>query len=439
MTTHAPPPDPLAPETPLGPEIDDPGSRRLRYAFAALALAFLMLPPLLAIAGVSGGPLQRERLAKAPDLGNGWAAFDEAGDYVTQRLPFRAQGVDANTWIANKVWGRAPDYGRSGPGKALPFEGVQASGGGKGGYNQTGGTAKANPVVSTGRDGWLFLQGEIDTLCRPPVGFDAALLRWTQLVQEVRASRRKVVLLVAPEKSTVYPEKMTPNAPGWACAQRNKARLWSALRAQKDPDIVPLLDPLLELKRRDPSHLLYLRLNSHWNGTGAVLLPEKGLERVGGPVQVRPRDVHLQVRSYPTDIGAFVGRSGASERARFVQIDRPGEAPFRDLTKKSGVPLFTHPGGPRTVLPGNTLFIHDSFGDRALPMFPHYASRLVSVSWINTSPAVLEKLIRASDTVIIETVERDFLNRAAAGKEGAVLTPDFLRDLRNKLGAPPHG
>jgi len=33
----------------------------------------------------------------------------------------------------------------------------------------------------------------------------------------------------------------------------------------------------------------------------------------------------------------------------------------RDLTKKGGFPLFTHPGGPRTVVPGNTLFIHDSF------------------------------------------------------------------------------
>lgn len=432
-----PVPEPLAPETPVGPRTSDDGPRWLRYGFAALALAFLMLPALIALTGISGGPLERERLAKAPDLGDGWDAFDEAGNYVTQRLPFRAAGVDANTWIANNFWGRAPDYGRGGPAKALPFEGVQPTAGGGGGYNQTGGAAKQNPVVSTGPRGWLFLQGEIDTLCRPPVGLETALARWTRFVQEIRASGRKVVLLVVPEKSTVYPEQMNPAAPGWRCAQRNKTRLWGLLDSQPDPDIVPLLQPLLELKRRDTAHPVYLRLNSHWNSTGALLLPEKALERVGGPVRVRPGDVEITIRRYPSDLGAFAGRAGASERARYAGINRPGEAPFRDLTKKGGIPLFSHPGGPRTVLPGNTLFLHDSFGDRALPMFPHYASRVAIVSWINSSPGSIVNLVRKSNTVIIETVERDFLNRAAAGKEGAVLTPQLLRSLPQRIGAPP--
>jgi hypothetical protein len=41
--------------------------------------------------------------------------------------------------------------------------------------------------------------------------------------------------------------------------------------------------------------------------------------------------------------------------------------------------------------------------------------------------------------VIIETVERDFLNRAAsAGRERTVLTPEFLRALPQQLGKRPH-
>src|SRR5882672_12623434 len=93
-------PDPLAPEPSAAEQTAGQGPRGLRYAFAGLALAFLLLPPLIAIAGGSGGPLERERLAKAPRLGDGWKAFDSAADYVTQRLPFRSEGVDANTWIA---------------------------------------------------------------------------------------------------------------------------------------------------------------------------------------------------------------------------------------------------------------------------------------------------------------------------------------------------
>ncbi len=431
-TTHETP-DPLAPESPLA-QTDDRGRTGLRYTFAALALAFLMLPPLIAIAGGSGGPLERERLAKAPKIGDGWKAFDSATNYVTQKLPFRAEGVDANTWIAKNIWGRAPDYGRGGPDRALPFEGVRTGSGG--GYNQTGGAAKANPVVSTGPNGWYFLQGEIDTLCDPPVDFATAIDRWTSLLREIRASGRKVVLLVVPEKSTIYPEQVDPKDPDWPCAQRNKQRLWSLLEANPDPDLVPLRQPLLALKRSDPSHLIYLRYNSHWNPAGAILLPTKALERLGGPVQVRPGDVQRGVRRYKTDLGAFIGHPDASERSPFRQITRPGDADLRSRNVP-GATVFTHPGDARTVLQGRTLFLHDSFGDLALPMFPHYAAQIAIASWIDHTPAAILTLMRFSHTLIIETVERDFLNRAAAGHEGAVLTPEFLRSLRQKLGPPP--
>ena len=89
------------------------------------------------------------------------------------------------------------------------------------------------------------------------------------------------------------------------------------------------------------------------------------------------------------------------------------------------------------MLQGRTLFLHDSFGDLALPMFPHYASQIAIASWIDHTPADVLRLMRFSDTLIIETVERDFLNRAAVGQEGAVVTPDFLRSLPQKLGPPP--
>jgi alginate O-acetyltransferase complex protein AlgJ len=426
-------PDPLAPETPAT-ETDDRGRTGLRYSFAALALAFLMLPPLIAIAGGSGEPLERERTAKAPKISDGWKAFDSATDYVTQKLPFRAEGVDANTWIAKNIWGRAPDYGRSGPTRALPFEGVRVDAGG--GYNQTGGAAKTNPVVSTGPNGWLFLQGELDTLCHPPVGFKTALARWTELIKAVRASGRKVVLLVVPEKSTVYPEQVSPDAIAWPCAQRNKRRFWAELQSQHDPDIVPLLQPLLALKRSDPSHLIYLRYNSHWNSAGAILLPEKALQRLGGPVQVRPRDVHRGVRRYDTDLGVLIGHPDLSDRAQFRQIERPGDAGLHS-TNVPGATVFTHPGDARTVLQGRTLFLHDSFGGQAVPMFPHYAAEIAIAWWINDTPEDVLRLMRSSNTLIIETVEREFLNRVAVGQEGAVVTPDFLRSLPQKLGPPP--
>ena len=46
---------------------------------------------------------------------------------------------------------------------------------------------------------------------------------------------------------------------------------------------MPLRQPLLALKRSDPSHLIYLRYNSHWNPAGAILLPRRRSSGWGDP------------------------------------------------------------------------------------------------------------------------------------------------------------
>jgi alginate O-acetyltransferase complex protein AlgJ len=390
----------------------------------------------LAIVGVSGGPLERERRASAPHVGDGWKAFDQLADYVTQKLPFRSQGVDANTWIADNVWGRSPDYGKGGPSKALPFEGVQPTT--AGGYNRTGGATGGNPVVSIGPNGWYFLQAEISTLCQPPVSVDEAISRWTSFVNAIRDSGRKVVLLIVPEKSTVYPEQMAKDAPAWDCARANKLKLWGQLADQSDPDIVPLLEPLLALKERDPSHLVYLRLNTHWNSTPAILLPKLALQRIGGPVQVRSRDLTVRRKHFDSDLGAFAGHPHAGEEGTKYVVHRAGDAGLRHHGGPLSPITFTHPGDARTVLPGRTLFLHDSFGDPEIDTFPHYAAHIVFAQWVLTHPDQMVQLIDNSNTVVIETVERDFFNRAAQPRgEGAVLTPDFLSSLPKQLGPPP--
>jgi hypothetical protein len=67
-----------------------------------------------------------------------------------------------------------------------------------------------------------------------------------------------------------------------------------------------------------------------------------------------------------------------------------------------------------------------------------YAPRIALAQWAQNHPEQIVQLIRDSNTVIIETVERDFFNRAAQpGREGAVLTPGFLSSLPKQLGPPP--
>jgi hypothetical protein len=95
------------------------------------------------------------------------------------------------------------------------------------------------------------------------------------------------------------------------------------------------------------------------------------------------------------------------------------------------------PGAPR--IPGRTLFLHDSYGQSPLPMLPPYAERLVPQAWLFSTPDQVVAGIQQSTTVIIETVERDFLNRAAQGLDQSVVTPSFLAALPRALATPPAG
>jgi len=66
-----------------------------------------------------------------------------------------------------------------------------------------------------------------------------------------------------------------------------------------------------------------------------------------------------------------------------------------------------------------------------------YAARLSIASFLAVDQRSILALLRRSRTVIVETVERDFLNRAALHIDQSLLTPRFLDTLGAELGPPP--
>lgn len=432
---HRAPIDPLAPEAPGGRSDRAPAPRGLRIAFATIALAFIMLPALIALAGGGGGPLARERAAVAPSLDRGWDAFDDAAAYLPQRLPARAHLVRANTWISRHLFGVTPSYGSAalGADRALPFGG--AGRGASAGYAQNGG-ASSGAVAVEGDDGWIYLQGEIDTLCRPPVGFATAVARWTQLVSLIRATGRRVLLVAVPEKSTVYPEHVRRTTPSWFCAQRGKARLWRAIEAIRDPDVVALRRPLLALRHRDPGQLLYLPRNSHWNDVGALVMAEQAVAGVGAGVRIEPSEIRSGTRAYRSDISAFTGQGTKSDVAPSRAIVRRGLR-LRVAKSPAGTLVTSMVGRGSALIPGTTGYLFDSFGLSAAPMIARYAAHMRAQYWLQADPDRVLALLQASDSVIIETVERDFLNRAATTTTQAIVTPRFLASVRRDLRPRP--
>jgi hypothetical protein len=311
--------------------------------------------------------------------------------------------------------------------RSLPSGGVE-------GDSNTGGAQGTHPPTFRGLHGWTFLQQELDRNCQPPVTAESALRHWEAFVEAIRASGRPVVLLFAPEKSTMYPELLGPRAINRSCALRNKARMWSQIEAVRDPDIIGLRRPLLARKRS--SVQTYLSVGTHWNDLGAVEVARLALERVGGPAEIHKDELVRGSARYPSDLSRFTGETEYRTTPK-LSISREGvSAPFvrpvGDGTVEVSIVAPTH----APMIRGTTLLLADSFGDAPLAMLRHYADRMVNAHWHGQTPDELLPLIKQADTVILVAVERSFLQLPSdqpLEADGSIVTDSVIADLRRTL------
>ena len=380
-------------------------STYIRVVFATLAIGFFAAPILLRGVGVTATAFENRRFAEAPRVSQGWDAFQQTSRFLTDRLPLREQAVRANTELWQTFFGTAPRYGTSGAGGTLPFAGKAEGTAGEGRPKPGGQAAQVLP----GREGWLFLKGELERACTPLVPFRVALERWRRLVSIVRASGRRAVLMVPPDKGSIYGEYL-PAGTLTECARRAKPGFWDLLAREPRGSGVVSLERTLVAKKRRGDELLYSRKDSHWTSPGSLEMVRAVLDRLGGGVRLKPGEVvRLPKEEYVGDLSVLRGESTKDSR------------PARTIRRA--------PGAPR--VPGKTLFVRDSFGDGALPFLGLYFADLRKATW--TDPrAKLSRAIARADTVIFESVEREFAFRAS---DKGPLGKGFLGGLRRRLEA----
>ena len=388
-------------------------SSRIRLAVAALALVFFMLPAALVAVGVRAQPFENRKLADPPDVAHGWRAFDETTRYVIDHLPLREEAVRANTWVYLNIFGSTPSYGRDGAGgstaaDALPFgaDRVERD------APRTGRAAPASGVV-VGKDGWLFSQRDFDLACRPPVPRQRAVARWERLLSIVRGSGREAVLVVAPDKSSIYPERLPGTFSGSRCGPAGQERLLRLLDVAGPSGIVSLHQPLVRAKAANPEPV-YLRTDTHWTSAGALTVPEHTLPRLRRTLRVAPGETVPGPEERVTgDLSRLLG-APKRETAPTLRIRRQGPA----------------------RLPGRTLTVGDSFWDAARPLVRPYLAHERHVRWNHVSAFALIRAIRDADTVIFQTVARNFTPLASdkgVPDQPAYVKPQLFALLRPAL------
>jgi len=151
--------------------------------------------------------------------------------------------------------------------------------------------------VVVGRDNWLFYSGEMtieDLLGRDRLN-EAELERWQVAVEGRRAWWRErgaeYLLVVVPNKSTVYPERL----PAFLRAQARPGKLdqlTTHLRERASP--VAVLDLRTALWAAKARQTVYWPTDSHWNAEGLTVASEAIMarlrERGMAPVPANGRD-----------------------------------------------------------------------------------------------------------------------------------------------------
>ena len=407
----------------------------IRMTVAVLATAFFLTPLVLLLGGARVHPFENRRLEPAPRLADGWNLFDVATRYLIDRMPLRDQAVHANTWIDEQVFSITPTYGVNGLGgvgsdQALPFSGrpyqdrAALGNSGTATTTTTTGTTTATTTgtkvtppptatqVTIGTHGWFFLEGVLQRACAPFIPFKAALTEWEALIAAIRASGRRVELLVAPDKSTIYPEYLSPSTPDLACGEAGSAALWQQIESAgaRRAGIIGLRQPLLALKHSS-SALLYFQGDSHWNSLGSMAMAEASLPPLSSDVAVKPSEiVHTGTVQFGGDLLGLLGQTGSAP------------APTATIQRAAGAPKIA----------AKTLLLGDSYADSAVPEMTPYFEQLTELNWNEASPDQQVAAIVGSQDVILETVEREFDYRATTS---GFVSPAFVALVKRTLAA----
>jgi alginate O-acetyltransferase complex protein AlgJ len=399
--------------------IPSPRPRGRRWLVLLVGLVFLFTPAAAYVSGVRATEIENRRLTAFPSVSAGWEFFPQLSAWATDHLPLRDRAVAANTRLSETVFGEPPQYG--GP----------AEGGGAGPVAPAPGETEVEervfPRVLQGKDGWLFLGADVSGACEPLLPLDETLAGLSRFGELVQRAGKEYVFTVAPDKSTMNPDKMPETYVGDDCAPEAKRAFWE--RMEDDPP-VGYVDLKAELERvqEEDGENLWRPSDTHWAQRGGLVYAQKLAEALDPALWRTSRIVPTGPVQLQADLAAQLGTPRKDEVPGW-RLEREGvtvteERPTTLAATTTGAPLHTPP----------TLILGDSFTQSSLNLLsPLFASaRIVQPATATDDPQALVSAILSSDTVVLEIVERSVV----AG-DVPIIDEAFLVTLEQALATTP--
>lgn len=426
-------------------------SRVGRLLVVLIFVGVVFAPAALWIAGMRADQIENRDPAPAPSFTAVGDVLDadryaEASAWLVDRLPLRPELVRANAWLDLHIFAQS-----------------------------------ANPAVTVGDDGWLFLTEAVEAVCEPGVGSDEVAARMNRLGGIIAGSGRDVSLLIAPEKDAIYPERVgevrplgedeaadpaepdaaTPQAPQdeavpgagaaadgapaedepdpadevdlAACAQDSRGALRDALETAPPPGYLDAFT-LLEDLRDEWDIDVYYPHDTHWTTRATS---EVAARIVDGwePDLWDPDAVTLREEDHTGDLTRLLGLPQELPTQRTF-IDRPGVATPQlagddRLRPEPAGEIVVESDGDATVLPGRTLIVFDSFFDNAIGMLSPYGEETTYRRWEQLDAQAFAELVRDHDRIVMEASERSYADKFGRDLGGDDATDTLIETLRS--------
>jgi alginate O-acetyltransferase complex protein AlgJ len=409
------------PQAPAEAEVSPDRARpsATKVLCGVLALGFFFGPAVAAVAGVHARQIENHKLGRLPSAQDGWHAFGLFDTWATDHLPLRNVAVRANTTVARDVFRETPDYGGTTTTTATGVAGISAP------QPAAPSTTPVIPVVIGGTGGWLYYGTDFRNACHPVQSATVTVQRFARLSDIMSRAGKKFVMVIAPDKSDMYPEHLPASYPGSSCTAPAQAALWAALAAHPPAGYKDLHGVLLNAKKQAPDTPLYRKLDTHWNGRGALLYGQAIADSLDSRLWSTTTVTSLGDQPANTDLEALLGLP-TLENAPAFNVVRPGVV---NTVDNAGSVTNTTTGAP--LVTARTLFISDSFTQSSrFALDPFFAT----AGFINSSAALtafdeLTSAIKGSDIVVFEIVEREIV-----GGQAPILRTDVLDRLAHSLG-----
>ncbi|GAA3363616.1 alginate O-acetyltransferase AlgX-related protein [Saccharopolyspora gregorii] len=400
-----------------------PRHGRRQLTALVCALLFLTAPATTWVFGARAERLENRPLAEFPSITDGWGFLTGLSPWAAENLPFRGTAVRSVHDISQGVFGE----------QARLESGTHSSPTGTGSDQQQARqplNENVFPKVIEGRAGWLYLGHDVAYPCTPKRSLDeviAGLRRWRQVVE---ASGRKFQLVIAPDKSTMYPANLPPEYAGKDCSSRAREEFWRRLPTATGA--IDMRGPLRESADRN-GRAIYHDIDTHWTHEGGITMVYQLAERLSpgstATWKVQPG------RQYPhsADIPDLLGQrrtvpiqayslapDGGADHTRFEPSDFHEPLHLKSMPRAG---MITEP----------TRMVGDSFTQFASP---YLAATFADIGIVHPEevakrPRETAALLAEGDVVTFELSERfvsggryDLLDPAVADQVGAVLAAD---------------